>query len=38
VVVRALCSLRGEPDAVERQARLLIEAIDPCVAYELSVL
>lgn len=38
VVVRALCTLRGEPDAVERQARLLIEAIDPCVGYELSVL
>ena len=37
VVVDALTNLQGNHDKVEQQARLLINAIDPCVGYELSV-
>lgn len=37
VVVQALSSLKGDPESVEKQARLLINAIDPCVGYELSI-
>jgi coenzyme F420-reducing hydrogenase alpha subunit len=37
VVARALTTLRGRQEKIEQQARLLIDAIDPCVAYELHV-
>jgi Ni,Fe-hydrogenase I large subunit len=37
VVAQALSALTGDPGSVEQQARLLINAIDPCVGYELSV-
>lgn len=37
VVVQALSTLKGDPDQVKQQARLLINAIDPCVGYELSI-
>jgi hypothetical protein len=37
VVARALRALSGYPQQLERQAHLLIEAVDPCVGYELSV-
>jgi len=37
VVARSLASLQGERAQVEQQARLLINAIDPCVGYELSI-
>jgi len=37
VVVRALSGLQGDRDTIDHQARLLIDAIDPCVGYQLSV-
>lgn len=37
VVAQALLTLKGTPAEVEQQARLLINAIDPCVAYELMM-
>jgi len=37
VVVQALSSLQGDRDQVQRQARLLINAIDPCVTYQLQI-
>ncbi len=37
VVARALGTLGGERDRVRRQASLLIGAIDPCVAWDLTV-
>ena len=37
VVVESLLTLKGTPQQVERQARLLINAIDPCVGYELNL-
>jgi Ni,Fe-hydrogenase I large subunit len=37
VVAQALGSLRGDPEWVERAAGQLIEAIDPCVGYSLSI-
>jgi Ni,Fe-hydrogenase I large subunit len=37
VVAQALSALTGDPGSVEKQARLLINAIDPCVGYELNV-
>ena len=37
VVAQALLTLKGTPAQVEQQARLLINAIDPCVAYELMM-
>ena len=37
VVAESLATLRGGRDKVEQQARLLINAIDPCVGYELSL-
>ncbi len=37
VVARALAALRGGQEQIEQQARLLINAIDPCVAYELQI-
>ncbi len=37
VVVASLASLRGDPAQVEQQARLLVNAIDPCVAYDLQI-
>lgn len=37
VVAQALSTLKGDPDQVKQQARLLINAIDPCVGYELSI-
>ena len=37
VVAKALARLSGEAETIEQQARLLINAIDPCVGYELSV-
>ncbi len=37
VVAGALLGLQGDEDQVARQARLLINAIDPCVGYELSL-
>ncbi|MCP3867030.1 MAG: hypothetical protein GY703_02835 [Gammaproteobacteria bacterium] len=35
VVAQALSTLRGDPERVEQQARLLISAVDPCVGYRL---
>ncbi len=37
VLARALGALRGSAEQIEMQARLLINAIDPCVGYELVV-
>jgi len=37
VVAKALATLRGGQEQIEQQARLLINAIDPCVAYELHI-
>lgn len=37
VVARALSALKGTPTQMEHQARLLIDAIDPCVGYELNI-
>ncbi len=37
VVARTLGGLRGAPGQLERQARLLINAIDPCVGYDLTI-
>lgn len=37
VVAHALASLQGEPGDVEKQAHLLINAIDPCVGYKLHI-
>ncbi len=37
VLARALASLRGSVEQIELQARLLINAIDPCVGYDLVV-
>ena len=37
VVVQSLKSLTGEPQSIEKQARLLINAIDPCVAYKFQM-
>ena len=37
VVARALSALSGDTGRIERQARLLINAIDPCVGYELQI-
>lgn len=37
VVAEALATLQGSRDKVEQQARLLVNAIDPCVGYDLSL-
>ncbi len=37
VVVKALSTLNGDRTQIEQQARLLINAIDPCVGYELAL-
>jgi len=37
VVARSLATLYGDGTQIEQQARLLINAIDPCVAYDLSI-
>ncbi len=37
VAAQSLLSLRGEIEEVEQQSRFLINAIDPCVGYELSI-
>ncbi len=37
VLARALAALRGGAPQIEAQARLLINAIDPCVGYDLVV-
>lgn len=37
VVSRSLATLYGDGAQIEQQARLLINAIDPCVAYDLSI-
>ncbi len=37
VVVQALSALTGDSASIEKQARLLIDAIDPCVGYELNL-
>lgn len=37
VVARSLATLQGDQAQIERQARLLINAIDPCVGFELSI-
>ncbi len=37
VVMRSLSTLRGDVAQIEPQARLLINAIDPCVGYDLSI-
>lgn len=37
VVVESLLTLKGTSQKVEQQARLLINAIDPCVGYELNL-
>jgi uptake hydrogenase large subunit len=37
VVARALATLTGDADMIEQQAHLLINTIDPCVGYTLTV-
>ncbi len=37
VVARSLAMVYGDTEQMERQAGLLINAIDPCVGYELSI-
>jgi len=37
VVARSLAGIQGDREQMESQARLLINAIDPCVGYELSI-
>ncbi len=37
VVAMSLASLQGDAAQIESQARLLINAIDPCVGYDLSI-
>ncbi len=37
VVAQALASLQGDPQTIEKKARLLINSIDPCVAYKLQI-
>lgn len=37
VVSKALSELKGDREQLEKQARLLINAIDPCVGYELHI-
>ena len=37
VVAQSLKTLSGDNEQIEQQARLLINAIDPCVEYQLSV-
>jgi Ni,Fe-hydrogenase I large subunit len=37
VVAKALKSLKGDNEQIEQQARLLINAVDPCVGYELNI-
>ena len=37
VVARALQTLTGSRERIERQAGLLISAVDPCVGYELKI-
>ncbi len=37
VVAQALSNLRGDAGEIEGQTRLLINAVDPCVAYELQI-
>ncbi|MET0050321.1 MAG: nickel-dependent hydrogenase large subunit [Candidatus Thiodiazotropha sp.] len=37
VVAQSLFGLRGDASLIERQTRLLINAVDPCVAYELQI-
>ncbi len=37
VVARSLAGMHGDREQMESQARLLINAIDPCVGYELSI-
>jgi len=37
VVAQSLKTLSGDNEQIEQQARLLINAIDPCVTYQLSV-
>jgi coenzyme F420-reducing hydrogenase alpha subunit len=37
VLARALAALRGGAGQIESQARLLVNAIDPCVGYDLIV-
>ncbi|MET0089553.1 MAG: nickel-dependent hydrogenase large subunit [Candidatus Thiodiazotropha sp.] len=37
VVAQSLFGLRGDATLIERQTRLLINAVDPCVAYELQI-
>jgi len=38
IVNKALCSLKGDMDQIKQQAKLLITAIDPCVAYDLVII
>lgn len=38
IVNKALGSLKGDMDQVKQQAKLLITAIDPCVAYDLVII
>lgn len=38
VVAQSLCALKGDLDQVKRHAKLLINAIDPCVAFELVII
>lgn len=37
VAARSLATLHGETKQITRQAKLLINTIDPCVGYELSI-
>ncbi len=37
VVANSLAALRGERQAIEQQAHLLINSIDPCVDYQLKI-
>lgn len=37
VLARALATLRGDPQQIAQQTRLLVNTIDPCVGYELRM-
>jgi len=37
LVATALATLKGDAEQIEQQARLLINAIDPCVGYEINI-
>jgi coenzyme F420-reducing hydrogenase alpha subunit len=38
VVAESLGALQGNSNEIEQQARMLVDAIDPCVGYDLEVI